>query len=275
MAWVRGPGEQAQPTPSDRQRPGAVAVGARDGRALELLFRGAARQVSGISCRRRRRDEDRHQDLLAARARGLQDPVRLFVWAAMPESGRRVATTRGPGITSANCETRGVVMTTTTITRDGDVRASSGHRGVTSRRSASQLGSLCPAAPYPRRAGSAHARGDSTSLDRRTPGRPLERRGGARPRPGEVGDRGGDRWALRRNTRLRGHHITVTAGADGLVTLTGAVPTQALRREVELSCWTVPGVWTLHDDLAVGRSATARKLRVLPLPGPSPWCRYR
>jgi hypothetical protein len=64
--------------------------------------------------------------------------------------------------------------------------------------------------------------------------------------------------ALRRNTRLHGHHITVTAGADGLVTLTGAVPTQALRREVELSCWTVPGVRTLHDDLAVGRSAIAR-----------------
>ena len=64
--------------------------------------------------------------------------------------------------------------------------------------------------------------------------------------------------ALRRNTRLRGHHITVTAGADGLVTLTGAVPTQDLRREVELSCWTVPGVRTLHDDLAVGRSAMAR-----------------
>ena len=61
--------------------------------------------------------------------------------------------------------------------------------------------------------------------------------------------------ALRRNTRLRGHHITVTAGAEGLVTLTGTVPTQALRQEVELSCWTVPGVWTLHDDLAVGRSA--------------------
>ena len=64
--------------------------------------------------------------------------------------------------------------------------------------------------------------------------------------------------ALRRNTRLRGHHITVTAGAEGLVTLTGTVPTQALRQEVELSCWTVPGVWTLHDDLAVGRSAIAR-----------------
>ena len=65
---------------------------------------------------------------------------------------------------------------------------------------------------------------------------------------------------LRRNTRLRGSHITVTAGVNGLVTLTGAVPTQALRREVELSCWTVPGVWTLHDDLAVGRSATARNV---------------
>ncbi len=64
--------------------------------------------------------------------------------------------------------------------------------------------------------------------------------------------------ALRRNTRLHGHHIIVTAEADGLVTLTGAVPTQALRREVELSCWTVPGVWTLRDDLAVGRAAMAR-----------------
>jgi BON domain-containing protein len=63
---------------------------------------------------------------------------------------------------------------------------------------------------------------------------------------------------LRRNTRLRGHHITVTAGAEGLVTLTGAVPTQALRRRAGLSCWTGPGVWTLHDDLAVGRSAVAR-----------------
>jgi osmotically-inducible protein OsmY len=65
--------------------------------------------------------------------------------------------------------------------------------------------------------------------------------------------------ALRRNTRLRGHDITVTAGADGLVTLTGTVPTQALRREVELACWTVPGVWTLHDDLTVGRSGTPRR----------------
>ena len=63
--------------------------------------------------------------------------------------------------------------------------------------------------------------------------------------------------ALSRNTRLRGHHITVTADADGRVTLTGAVATQALRREVELSCWTVPGVRALHVDLAVGRSGTA------------------
>lgn len=61
------------------------------------------------------------------------------------------------------------------------------------------------------------------------------------------------RTALGRNGRLRGHHITVTAGAEGLVTLTGTVPTQDLRREVELSCWTVPGVWTLHDHLVVGR----------------------
>ena len=43
-----------------------------------------------------------------------------------------------------------------------------------------------------------------------------------------------------------------TAGPDGLVTLTGTVPTQSLRREVELSCWTVPGVRSLHDNLIVG-----------------------
>ena len=60
--------------------------------------------------------------------------------------------------------------------------------------------------------------------------------------------------ALSRNTRLHGHHITATAGPAGLVTLTGTVPTQALRREVELSCWTLPGVWTVHDQLVVGRS---------------------
>lgn len=59
--------------------------------------------------------------------------------------------------------------------------------------------------------------------------------------------------ALGRNVRLRGSHITVTAGAEGLVTLTGTVPTQALRREIELSCWMVSGVWTLHDQLVVGR----------------------
>jgi osmotically-inducible protein OsmY len=60
--------------------------------------------------------------------------------------------------------------------------------------------------------------------------------------------------ALSRNTRLRGHHITATAGPDGVVTLTGTVATQALRREVELSCWTLPAVWALHDQLVVGRS---------------------
>jgi osmotically-inducible protein OsmY len=51
--------------------------------------------------------------------------------------------------------------------------------------------------------------------------------------------------ALARNARLRGHSITVTAGPEGLVTLPGTVPTQALRREVEL--------WTLHDHLVDGR----------------------
>jgi osmotically-inducible protein OsmY len=58
--------------------------------------------------------------------------------------------------------------------------------------------------------------------------------------------------ALARNGRLRHHRITATAGPDGLVTLTGTVPTQSLRREVELSCWTVPGVRRLHDTLIVG-----------------------
>ena len=37
--------------------------------------------------------------------------------------------------------------------------------------------------------------------------------------------------ALARNTRLRHHRVVVTAGPDGLVTLTGAVSTQSLRRE--------------------------------------------
>ena len=38
------------------------------------------------------------------------------------------------------------------------------------------------------------------------------------------------------------------------MTLTGTVTTQELRREVELTCWTVPAVWTLPDRLVVGRS---------------------
>jgi osmotically-inducible protein OsmY len=59
--------------------------------------------------------------------------------------------------------------------------------------------------------------------------------------------------ALARNTRLRHHRIVVTAGPDGLVTLTGTVSTQSLRQEVELACWTVSGVRSLHDDLIVGR----------------------
>ncbi|MBN9102523.1 MAG: BON domain-containing protein [Pseudonocardia sp.] len=61
--------------------------------------------------------------------------------------------------------------------------------------------------------------------------------------------------ALARNHRLHGHSITATAGPEGLLTLTGAVATQALRREVELTCWTLPAVRTLHDELVVGRSA--------------------
>lgn len=61
------------------------------------------------------------------------------------------------------------------------------------------------------------------------------------------------RATLARNRRLRGGRITATAGPQGLLTLTGSVATQARRREVELACWTVPGVWSLHDDLVVGR----------------------
>jgi osmotically-inducible protein OsmY len=57
---------------------------------------------------------------------------------------------------------------------------------------------------------------------------------------------------LARNAGLRNHRIAVTAGPDGLVTLTGTVSTQSLRREVELSCWTVAGVRCLHDNLIVG-----------------------
>lgn len=60
--------------------------------------------------------------------------------------------------------------------------------------------------------------------------------------------------ALARNPRLHGNHIVVAAGPEGLLTLTGHVATQSLRREVELTCWTLPAVRTLHDRLAVGRS---------------------
>lgn len=70
--------------------------------------------------------------------------------------------------------------------------------------------------------------------------------------------------ALARNPRLHGDHITVTAGPQGLVTLTGTVATQQLRREVELTCWTVPAVWTLHDRLVVGRSTPHVPLRGAP-----------
>jgi osmotically-inducible protein OsmY len=59
--------------------------------------------------------------------------------------------------------------------------------------------------------------------------------------------------ALGRNGRLRGSAITASADAEGLVTLTGRVSTQALRAEVELTCWTVFGVRGLHDELIVGR----------------------
>lgn len=57
---------------------------------------------------------------------------------------------------------------------------------------------------------------------------------------------------LSRNTRLTGSFITATAGPEGAVTLTGTVRSQELRREVECSCWTVPGVLSLHDHLVVG-----------------------
>ena len=51
---------------------------------------------------------------------------------------------------------------------------------------------------------------------------------------------------------------------EGLVTLTRTVATQALRREVELTCWTLPAVWTLHDRLVVGRSTPHVPIRGAP-----------
>ena len=59
--------------------------------------------------------------------------------------------------------------------------------------------------------------------------------------------------ALGRNSLLHGSHITATAGRAGLVTLTGSVGTQSLRRQVEMTCWTVPGVWELRNRMVVGR----------------------
>jgi len=59
--------------------------------------------------------------------------------------------------------------------------------------------------------------------------------------------------ALGRNTRLHDSHITATAGPEGLVTLTGSVGSHSMRREVEITCWTVPGVRELHNRLVVGR----------------------
>lgn len=99
---------------------------------------------------------------------------------------------------------------------------------------------------------SSQTRPDLTGADRAEvwdAGAGLDPRRSARDLEAAVGA------VLDRNTRLRGHHIRVSAGALGLVTLTGGVATRELQREVELACWTVPGVWTLHDELAVGRSA--------------------
>jgi osmotically-inducible protein OsmY len=58
--------------------------------------------------------------------------------------------------------------------------------------------------------------------------------------------------ALRRNPRLHDSRITATVADEGLLVLTGTVPSQALRREVETTCWTVPGVRALHDEMHVG-----------------------
>jgi osmotically-inducible protein OsmY len=73
------------------------------------------------------------------------------------------------------------------------------------------------------------------------------------PRPSRVDIEAAVTAALGRNGRLRGERIAAIAGPEGLLTLTGTVANQALRREVELACWTVEGVWTLHDHLVVGR----------------------
>lgn len=69
------------------------------------------------------------------------------------------------------------------------------------------------------------------------------------------------RSILARNGRLVDSRITAVAGAEGVVVLTGWVPTQELRREVEVSCWTVDGVRSLHDHLVVGRGAAGTRRR--------------
>ena len=75
--------------------------------------------------------------------------------------------------------------------------------------------------------------------------------------------------ALARNTRLRRHRVTITVGPDGLVTLTGTVPTQSPRREIELSCWTVSGVRSLHDALMSSlTSGTFTRFRAEPATDP-------
>jgi len=57
--------------------------------------------------------------------------------------------------------------------------------------------------------------------------------------------------ALVRNARLESKHITVTPGADGLVTLEGSVGSWAERRQAELACWSAPGVMDVTTHLRI------------------------
>lgn len=57
--------------------------------------------------------------------------------------------------------------------------------------------------------------------------------------------------ALVRHAVVEARRCTVTAGADGEVTITGTVGTWAERRDVDVLAWATPGVCTVHNRLRV------------------------
>lgn len=57
--------------------------------------------------------------------------------------------------------------------------------------------------------------------------------------------------ALVRSAKFTGNHIAVTTDTAGVVTLEGAVPSWAERREAEHIVWSAPGVTGIHNHLRV------------------------